>query len=134
MAAIFFARWTRKEVSTTAKWDEPIMKHKFGGHERAIQDFVFLHDDVRIVSSSEDGTMRKWNCNTGIVVGEPWKGEGGWIYALALSLDGKIIACGREDGSLQRWYTNGEIIEDVWRGYSDWVRSLSWSSENWWTN
>jgi len=89
--------------------------------------FVFLHDNVHIVSGSEDGTMRKWDCETGLFVGEPWKGEGGPIYVLALSPDGKMIACGRRDGSLQRWKTNGEMSEGVWMGHSDRVRSVSWA-------
>ncbi|KAG1858915.1 WD40-repeat-containing domain protein [Suillus subluteus] len=125
--ATFFARRTRKEVSTAAQWKEPILKHNFEGHKERILCFVFLHDDVHIVSGSGDGTMRKWNCDTGLVIGEPWKGKGGGIYALALSPNGKIIACGRKDGSVQRWNTNGEMIEGVWTGHSEWVRSLLWS-------
>jgi hypothetical protein len=35
--------------------------------------------------------MRKWNCNTGLLVGEPWKGKGGKVYALVFSPDGKTI-------------------------------------------
>jgi WD40 repeat protein len=71
--------------------------------------------------------MRKWDCDTGLLVGEPWKGESGSIWALALSPDGRTIACGREDGSVQRWNTDGEMIEGVWTGHSGDVLSLSWS-------
>lgn len=71
--------------------------------------------------------MRKWNCDTGLVVGEPWKGEGGGIFVLALSPNGKVIACGREDGSIQRWTTDGKMIECVWAGHGERVWSLSWS-------
>jgi WD40 repeat protein len=71
--------------------------------------------------------MRKWDCDTGLLVGEPWKGGGGAIWALVLSPDGRTIACGREDGSVQRWNTDGEMIEGVWTGHSGNVRSLSWS-------
>ncbi|OAX35120.1 hypothetical protein K503DRAFT_649916, partial [Rhizopogon vinicolor AM-OR11-026] len=49
------------------------------GHEREIWSFVFLHDNIHIVSGSFDGTMRKWNCDTGRLVEEPWKWEGGSI-------------------------------------------------------
>ncbi|OAX41666.1 hypothetical protein K503DRAFT_659601, partial [Rhizopogon vinicolor AM-OR11-026] len=61
------------------------------GNERAVREFVFLHDNMHIVSGSLDGTMRKWDCDTGLLVGEPWKGKGGSIYALALSQDGRTI-------------------------------------------
>ncbi|KAG2344386.1 WD40 repeat-like protein [Suillus weaverae] len=128
MAARLIARRTREEASTVAQWEEPILKHKFEGHEEMIRCFVFLHDNVHIVSGSEDGTLCKWNCDTGLVVGEPWKVEGGRVYALALSPDGNIIACGREDGSVQLWTMDG-VIKDVqvWTGRSGWVQSLSWS-------
>jgi WD40 repeat protein len=105
----------------------PTPKHRFEGHQSAIESFVFLHDNVHIVSGSLDGTMRKWDCDTGLLVGEPWKGEGRGIRALALSPDGRTIACGRQDGSVQRWNTDGEMIEGVWTGHSGNVRSLSWS-------
>ncbi|KAG1780628.1 WD40-repeat-containing domain protein [Suillus placidus] len=127
MAAKFFARRTRNEASTPVQWDEPILKYKFEGHDDTILSFVFLHDNVHIVSGSWDGTMRKWNCDTGLLVGEPWEGQGGSIYSLALSPDGKVIACGRVDGSVQQWNTDGEMIAGVWTGDGKVVRSLSWS-------
>lgn len=106
---------------------KPTPKHRFKGHDNQILDFVFLHDNIHVVSGSLDGKMRKWNCDTGLLVGEPWSGEGGAIHALALSPDGKTIACGREDGSVQRWDTDGKMIEGVWTGHKELVRSLSWS-------
>jgi WD40 repeat protein len=71
--------------------------------------------------------MRKWDRETGRLIGEPWKGEGRDIMSQALSPDGKTIACGRADGSVQRWDTDGKMTESIWMGHSDWVRSLSWS-------
>ena len=118
------------EVSAPAQPERPPPKHIFEGHRRLITSFVFLHDNVHIVSSSDDGTMRKWDCDTGLLVGEPWEGEGGGIPALALSPDGETIACWREDGSVQRWNTDGEMSEGVWmshRTHSDYVHSVSWS-------
>jgi len=115
------------EVSTPAQPERPPPKHIFEGHEDWILTFVFLHDNVHIVSGSGDGTMRKWDCETGLLVGEPWKGEGGPIRAMALSPDGKTIACGRDDGSVQRWNTDGKMSEGVWMGHSYTVASVSWS-------
>jgi len=105
---------------------EMAMKHTFEGHQDYIRSFVFLQEDVHIVSGSDDGTMRKWDCETGRLVGDPLKGKS-WVLALALSPDGKTIACGRSDGSVQRWDTNGHMKEHIGTGHSDWVRSLSWS-------
>ncbi|KAG2049065.1 hypothetical protein BDR06DRAFT_975527 [Suillus hirtellus] len=69
---------SRSVISTRwLQWEEPSLKHEFEGHKEAIWGFVFLHDNIHIVSGSVDGTICKWNCDTGLVVGEPWKGEGG---------------------------------------------------------
>jgi len=103
-----------------------LWRRVFEAHKDGIWSFVFLHDNVHIVSAV-DGTICKWDCETEILVGEPWKGEGGYIWALALSPDGKTIACGRDDGSVQRWNTDGEMSEDVWMGHRKYVRLVSWS-------
>jgi WD40 repeat protein len=105
----------------------PIPKHKFEGHEDVTWSFVFLHDNVHIVSGSWDGTLRKWDCETGRLVGQPWGAERGSIYALALSSSGRTIACGRDDGSVERWNTDGEMKGDVWNGHGSWVLSLTYS-------
>ncbi|OAX33418.1 WD40 repeat-like protein [Rhizopogon vinicolor AM-OR11-026] len=118
--------WTLDEASTFAQ-PRPTPKHEFKGHKDDIWSFVFLHDNVHIVSGSEDGTMRKWDCDTGLLVGKPWGSEEGAIYALALSPDGKTISCGRENGSVEMWNTDGKISEDTWTGHSSRVRVLSWS-------
>lgn len=110
---------TRQRVPTTWKHDSEDAASKH------VQSVVFLHDSVHIVGGSQDGTMQKWNC-MGNPVGKPWKGKGGSIYVVALSPDGKTIACGRADGSVQQWNTDGKM-EGAWWGHSDWVRSLSWS-------
>jgi len=127
MADEYSAKPTVKIASPTTQSKEPSPKHKFEGHEDLIWSFVFLHDNKHIVSSSLDGTMRKWDCETGLLVGEPWEGEGGEIWALALSPNGNVIACGRKDGSVQQWNMDGKMIKRAWMGHSSMVRSLSWS-------
>jgi len=127
MADEYSAKPTVKKASPPTQSKKPSPTHKFEGHEKDIWSFVFLHDNKHIVSGSWDGTMRKWDCETGLLVGKRWKEEGGEICALALSPNGNIIACGRGDGSVQQWNTDGKMIKDVWMGHSNTVGSLSWS-------
>jgi len=123
----YFAKRTIKKASPPTQSKNPSPKYKFEGHNDRIWSFVFLHDNKHIVSGSWDGTMRKWDCETGHLVGEPWEGEGGGIQALALSPNGNIIACGGDYGSVQQWNTDGKMIKGIWMGHSKTVRSLSWS-------
>ncbi|KAG1745019.1 WD40-repeat-containing domain protein [Suillus paluster] len=103
------AKETLEDASTPAQSKRPTPKHKFEGHEETISNFIFLHDNIHIVSGSLDCMMYKWDSNTGLPVGEPWAGEGGYIDALSLSPDGKTIACGREVRSLS-WSPSGDHL------------------------
>ncbi|KAJ8589093.1 WD40 repeat-like protein, partial [Rhizopogon salebrosus TDB-379] len=127
MASGSHAQSTLPNAPLPETFTRPTPKQRFEGHQNAIWSFVFLHDNVHIVSGSLDGTMRKWDCDTGLLVGERWKGGGSGIWTLVLSPDGRTIACGRGDGSVQRWNTDGEMIEGVWTGHSEDALSLSWS-------
>jgi len=59
--------------STPAQPEIPPPKHIFEGRKDEMYSFVFLHDNVHVMSSSSDDTMRKWDCETGL---QPWKEEG----------------------------------------------------------
>jgi len=130
MAVEYSAKPTIKKASPPTQSKKPSPKYKFEGHKNPIRSFVFLHDNKHIVSGSQDGTMRKWDCETGLLVGgpwegKPWEGKGGEIWALALSPNGNIIACGRKDGTVQQWNTDGKMTKSVWMGHSKSVRSVS---------
>ena len=127
MADEYSAELIIRKASPPTQSEKPSPKHKFEGHEKEIWSFVFLHDNKHIVSGSLDGTMCKWDCETGLLGGKPWEGDSGEIQALALSPNGKIIACGRDDGSVQQWKTDGKMIKGVWMGHSKKVWSVSWS-------
>jgi WD40 repeat protein len=109
----------------------PTPKHEFQVHQQWTSSFVFLDDNVHIVSGADNGdkgTMHKWDCKTGLLVGEPWVRKSRGIRALALSPDGKTIACsGAEDRTILRWNIDGEIVKGIWPDDGDPVGSLSWS-------
>jgi len=118
---------TLDESTFQGQSNMPTPKHEFQRYQERFSSIVFLQDNVHIVSGAANGTMRKWDYKTGLQVGEPWEKKGRGVCTLALSPDGKTVACGRYDGSVQRWNTDGEMMKAIWTGHGDFVQSLSWS-------
>jgi hypothetical protein len=55
----FTTKPTVEEAALPTQSNRPTVRHTFQIHEGGIRSFVFLHDNVHIVSGSRDGTMRK---------------------------------------------------------------------------
>ena len=119
-------RRDRRNAPPTPISNKTPLKHEFVGHTDYIWSLVFLQENVHIMSGSGNGTVRKWDCETGLLVGQPWK-VGDKVYSLALSPNREMIVCGRGDRSVQWWDMNGQRMEGIWKGHSNVVLSLSWS-------
>jgi WD40 repeat protein len=66
------------------------------GHSAKIQNLTFTPDGERMISVSEDKTVRVWNARTGEMLkkfeSEIGDGSTGMLYASALSPDGNLLA------------------------------------------
>src|ERR1700712_2647101 len=66
------------------------------GHSSKIQNLIFTPDGSKIISVSEDKTLRIWNVSTGEMMQklDPQAGDGpeGMLYASALTPDGSLLA------------------------------------------
>jgi WD40 repeat protein len=58
----------------------------------------------RLVSGSEDRTLRIWEAQTGQQL-LTLKGHTDWVWSVAFSHDGKRIVSGSADGTLKVWDT-----------------------------
>lgn len=67
-----------------------------------VAEIVFVPNGQSLASSSNDGTARLWNTNTGNL-NRVLKGNAGSIWCLAFSPDGNRIACGHKDGTVTIW-------------------------------
>jgi hypothetical protein len=65
----------------------------FRGHEGTVWGVAESKDGRRVLSGSEDQTVRLWDVQTGLQVGQPWKSPEA-VHALALSPEGPFALVG----------------------------------------
>ena len=72
------------------------------GHEDEITTAVFSSDGARVLTSSQDSTLRLWDAHTGAALAV-LQSDQGEIYDAALSADGRIATLGK--GEVVRVFT-----------------------------
>ena len=109
------------------------------GHTDGVAGVVHLRDRRRIITSSYDGSLRLWNLESGVQIGNDWRdddgdgGDGGGdgeetgVSSIALSPNGKTIASGSDNGKVRLWDIETEKVVARWTGHTRTVRSLCWS-------
>ncbi|KAF8879999.1 quinon protein alcohol dehydrogenase-like superfamily [Gymnopilus junonius] len=91
---------------------------------------AFSPDGQRIVSGSDDATIRVWNAATGELEGIPITGHGNWIMCAVFSPDGQRILSGSDDGTVCIWNAaTGEIEGSPFTGHTDSVISVAFSPD-----
>jgi WD40 repeat protein len=121
----------------TTSWKKPTPERPAGsltplcvieGHSNCIWGLACVGTSHNVMSASDDGSIRQWRID-GEPAGEPWKGNGGGIAAMAVSPDETMVVSGRRDGRVRLWNRNdGKIVGDPWEGHNAAVRCLDWSS------
>ena len=102
---------------------------------------VYLPDERRIITCSFDGSLRLWNLENGVQIGNDWRdddddddGGGGGrtdagVWTIALSPNGKTVASGSFDGKVRLWDVEMKKLVAKWTGHTDATRSLCWSRD-----
>ena len=87
-------------------------------------------DGKRIVSGSRDKTLRLWDADTGLALGQPLTGHSDSVESVAFSPDGKRIVSGSDDTTLRLWNANtGQPVGKPLDGHSNWVFSVAVSPD-----
>jgi len=99
---------------------------------------VYLPDQRRIITCSLDGSLRLWNIESGVQIGNDWRDDdddGGGdddrrnagVLIIALSPNGKTVASGGVDGKVRLWDVEMKTVVAKWTGHTQRMRSLCWS-------
>jgi WD40 repeat protein len=83
------------------------------GHQKQVTRLVFVAGKPEFFTVSGDATVRQWNADNGGNVRQ-YAGSKDFLYALAVSPDGAVVAAGGEEGIVRLYNgTNAQIIKEL---------------------
>ncbi|KAL4071250.1 hypothetical protein V8B97DRAFT_436951 [Scleroderma yunnanense] len=110
--------------------DWPATQVLLEGHRDYVRSVAFSHDGTRIVSGSNDGTVRVWDTDRGVQIGSPLYGHTSNVTSVAFSPDGTRVVSGSEDRTVRVWDVNrGMQVGRLLQGHTSHVRSVTFSPD-----
>ncbi|KAF8834661.1 WD40 repeat-like protein [Paxillus ammoniavirescens] len=101
---------SKKSVDFTPK---PVQTHS--GHTDLVRGIAYLPGGNRLVTCSDDETIRIWDVDNDEEVGTPMSHDG-WVRAVAVTRDGKNIISGGLDEVLKIWDVETYQLIEEWGG------------------
>lgn len=122
------------EVSRRAEQIVAVLENKLypelvlTGHTAEVRRVGVSADGKRLLTSSDDTTLRLWDTRTGKQL-RVFEGNTGSIRSAALSRDGKRVLSGSDDGTVRLWdaTTGKELLKMT--GHTDGVCSVAFGPE-----
>jgi WD40 repeat protein len=107
-------------------WPQQLMQLQ--GHDGGVLSVAFSPDGSKIVSGSDDKTIRVWDASTGIKMLPPLRGHDDSIWSVAFSPDGSKIVSGSSDKTIRVWdaSTGVEMLPPL-RGHDGMILSVAFS-------
>ncbi|KAG6327503.1 hypothetical protein ID866_11587, partial [Astraeus odoratus] len=101
-----FCNMAEVVVGHTREW--PPVEVQLKGHTFFVASVAFSPNGARIISGSDDNTVRVWDAERGVQIGSPLEGhtvEGhtGGVTSVAFSPDGTRIISGSADRTVRVW-------------------------------
>jgi WD40 repeat protein len=104
-------------------------QQKLEGHTNSVYRVIHLPGRQRIMTCSEDGSLRVWNLKSGKQIGDDWRDGKSAAWTIALSPDGKKVISGSEDGGMRLWDFDTRKVITKWAGHTQGVRPVCWSND-----
>ncbi|KAG1855190.1 WD40-repeat-containing domain protein [Suillus subalutaceus] len=98
------------------------------GHTGEVKAVVFFKDSRRVVTCSDDTTLRIWDVQKGALVGGPFEGHRDWVRSCAISPDDRRIASGGRDKRIIIWDVESkQMVFEPLVEHTHWVESVCFS-------
>jgi WD40 repeat protein len=98
------------------------------GHSNQVRSVAFSPNGTRIVSGSDDNTLRLWDAVSGTHL-NTLNGHSSWVWSVAFSPDGTQIVSGSGDKTLRLWDAVSGTHLNTLNGHSSSVRSVTFSPD-----
>jgi WD40 repeat protein len=131
VAQHFLAEFPRTlSIHSGQEDDWPATVNILLGHSGSVTSVGFSPDGKRIVSGSEDKTIRIWDAETGEEVSAPFEGHTDSITSVMFSPDGKRIVSGSYDKTIRMWNPEtGEEIAGPFVDHTHGIACVAFSSD-----
>ncbi|CCA74987.1 related to WD40-repeat protein (notchless protein) [Serendipita indica DSM 11827] len=106
----------------------PVLPRTLQGHKGEVYAIAFSPDGSRMISGSNDNTIRQWDADTGQPLGAPLRGHEKAVNSVAFSPDGSRIISGSCDMTIRLWDTeSGQPIGKPYKGHEASVTAIAFS-------
>ncbi|WP_008315957.1 serine/threonine-protein kinase [Leptolyngbya sp. PCC 6406] len=140
---LWLARGEGAEITPPWRWQGPFLGHRGGitqicftaarstpARSTAAASSATPTAALDLITAGEDGTLRRWDGQTG-ALRATWHDHGPHpVQALALGGDGQTLASGDRAGRVKLWSLNTGLCLRTLTGHTGAISALAWSSEN----
>lgn len=97
-------------------------------HTDMVWSVALSQDEQKLVSGSQDGTVKVWDFNTG-QLNDTIDAQAGAVRAVAISADGTTLVSGNSDGTIKAWNLATGKLRYTLTGHTDSVWSVALSRD-----
>lgn len=100
---------------------------QFHGHQGAVNRAVLSPDGTRLLTGSDDRTVKLWSVAEGTLL-RTFQGHTGRIRSVAFAPDGQTVLTGGDDSSVRMWSVEGPLLWAV-TGFTGAITDVAFSPD-----